>query len=387
MISGDRSGVKPLIDELLAVTGGESADVVWPCPPRYRFDLYPEHLKRDGVPSERVLLYRPADASAVSRLLPWAADRGLTVVPFGLGSGVVGAIDGRADIVLSLERMNAIVEVDETSQIVTAEAGVTGQALESAVQERGFTLGQYPQSLGVSTVGGWVSTRATGTYSAYYGGIERSICGITAVMADGQVLQVPPRVRAPGGLDLLGLLCGSEGSIGVITEVSLMIFRRLDEQTLALAFSGLREGLAAQRELIQRGFPIGLMRLFNTAETAAVFGPDSAAGCVLLISTLGPAGLADAASGGDPSPRSGAWRDGSSGADGGSLVDQPLPRRRVDARTELGDRADLRHDRSVRSLAQRCRLRRSAGGGIQPTSRRLTSSTSRTPTRLASACT
>jgi len=283
------------VDELLAVTRGRPSDVIAPTPASYRFDLYPEHLKLNGQPSEQSLVYRPADAAAIARLLPWAAAKGLTVVPFGLGSNVVGAIDGRADIVVSFERMNAVLELDEVSQIVTAQAGISGGALEAAVQEHGFTVGHYPQSLHVSTIGGWVSTRATGTYSAHYGGIERSVCGATVVLADGEVLRIGPRVRAPGGLDLLSLLCGAEGSLGVLTEVSLAVYRRPDEQWICASFPALRDGLAAQRELSQAGFPIGLMRLFNKAETTALFDLDGSSGSVvLLLSTLGPAAVSQA---------------------------------------------------------------------------------------------
>jgi FAD/FMN-containing dehydrogenase len=110
------------------------------------------------------------------------------------------------------------------------------------------------------------------------------------------VLRVPPRVRPPGGLDLLTLLCGSEGSLGVVTEASLVVHRRLAERVLCAGFGSLAHGLRAQRELIQAGHVVGLSRLFNAAETSEIVDGASEAGreCLLVVTTLGPEGVVDA---------------------------------------------------------------------------------------------
>jgi alkyldihydroxyacetonephosphate synthase len=272
-------------------------DVLWPAPPAYLRDLWPLALKSTPrAPSESTVVVRPRSTDEVSAVLSWASERGHTVGPFGSGTNVVGAIDGAVDVVVSLEGMRSVLGLDEASQVVSVQAGMNGGLLERDLNTRGLTLGQYPQSLHISTVGGWVSTRATGTYSALYGGVERSLCGVAFVDAAGQVLRIPPRVRPSGGIDLLSVICGSEGSLGVITEASFVVHRRLAERVTCATFGSLRDGLRAQRELVQGGHVVGLSRLFNAAETAEVRdGQAGAAGeCLLLVTTLGPEGVVDA---------------------------------------------------------------------------------------------
>ena len=239
---------------------------------------------------------RPRTAEAVSSLLAWAAARGRRVAVFGAGTNVVGALDGGAEIILSLERMAGVRDLDPVSQLVTVGAGTLGGVLERALGEHGFTLGHYPQSLEISTVGGWVAMRASGTYSTRYGGIEQLLCGLELVLPNGEIARVAPRVRSPGGLDLLALACGSEGTLGVVTEVTLSVQRRLPERILCAVFHSLAAGLELQRELVQGGFRLGLLRLYNVAETAAIAPAELEleACCLVLASLVGPQGPLEA---------------------------------------------------------------------------------------------
>lgn len=266
----------------------ELDDLVEQAPDRYLQDSWPWRLKRGETANARPLLVRPRTTDAVSKVVRWARRYGKNIMVYGAGTNVVGAIDDTADLVLSMEQMAEVTRLDETSQVITVGAGACGATVESLLEERGFTLGHYPQSLGISTVGGWVATRATGTHSAFYGGIERLLCGLTAVLPSGDVVSVGPRVRPSGGLDLLAVMCGSEGSIGIVTEVSLAIHRRLPESFLCALFADLADAIDAQRELLQTHVPVGIARVFNAAETAAILdGAGDASGCLVVVSTIG----------------------------------------------------------------------------------------------------
>lgn len=247
-------------------------------------DLWPFALKYVRRQSGRLLVCRPATTEAVAAVLTYASGAGLTVLVVGGGSNVVGALDTEADILLSTERLVGVRDLDDVSQVVTVGAGTNAADLEAELNSRSLTLGIYPQSLRISTIGGWVATRATGTYSARYGGIEKSIVGAVAVAADGGIHRIAPRVRPGGGLDALSLLLGTEGSLAVITEVTLTARRVLDERRIAASFPTFAAGLRAQRELVQRELPIGLLRLYNERESDVILPAELAGTGVVLLS-------------------------------------------------------------------------------------------------------
>ena len=264
-------------------------------------DTWPMGLKRRPARAAPAAVVAAKSQETVSSVLRLAAAAGAIVQVQGAGTNVVGCLDGGPDVVLRLA-MDRIVDFDEASQVVTAQAGVTGGRLEGYLNERGFTLGHYPQSLDHSTVGGWVATRATGTASARFGGVERTVCGLEGVLPSGEAFRIPPRPRAPGGLDALQLVSGAEGSLAVITAVCLAASRLVPEVRVNGVLPDFATGLEVQRELIQRSLPVGVARLLNPAETAAVLGaepdpaetaavlgaePDPAGSCLLILSFLG----------------------------------------------------------------------------------------------------
>lgn len=258
-------------------------------PPRDRpGDTWPMGMKRGPVGNAPAAVVKAGSAETVSAVLRAAAAAGATVQVEGARTNVVGCLDGSPDMVLRLA-MDRIVDLDEVSQVVTAEAAVTGGNLESFLNDRGFTLGHYPQSLHHSTVGGWIATRATGTASARFGGLEQMVRGLEGVLPSGDGFSIGVRPRSPGGLDGLQLLCGAEGSLAVITAASLAVARLMDEIRLNGLVPDFGAGLEVQRELIQRAAPVGVSRLLNPAETAAigVDAPDSASTCLLVLSLVG----------------------------------------------------------------------------------------------------
>lgn len=253
-------------------------------------DTWPMGMKRGPVGNAPAAVVRAGSAETVSSVLRAAAAAGATVQVEGARTNVVGCLDGSPDVVLQLA-MDRIVDLDGVSQVVTAEAGVIGGILEGFLNDRGLTLGHYPQSLHHSTVGGWIATRATGTASARFGGLEQMVRGLEGVLPSGERFSIGARPRSPGGLDGLQLLCGAEGSLAVITAASLAVARLMDEIRLNGLVPDFGAGLEVQRELVQRAVPLGVSRLLNPAETAAigVDAPDSASACLLVLSLVGEA--------------------------------------------------------------------------------------------------
>ena len=251
-------------------------------------DTWPMGLKCRPVRPDPAAVVSAKSAETVGSVLRAAAAAGATVQVEGARTNVVGCLDGTPDVVLRLA-MDRIVDLDAASQVVTAEAGVLGGVLEGYLNDRGFTLGHDPQSLEHSTVGGWIATRATGTASARFGGVEQMVRGLEGVLPSGDAFRIPVRPRSPGGLDALQLLCGAEGSLAVITAVSMAVARLMPEIRLNGLVPDFATGLEVQRELIQQALPVGVARLLNPAETAAILDDahDPAGACLLVLSLVG----------------------------------------------------------------------------------------------------
>ena len=236
---------------------------------------------------------RPPDTSAVATLLEWAQETETPVVPFGGGSSVVRGIEPAGAVVIDLERLNAISEVDEKSRLVTAGAGVTGPDLRSHLAERGYLLGHEPQSVDISTVGGWLATRACGQLSARYGGIEDLVAGLEAVLPGGRVVRTKAAPRRSTGPDLAGLMIGSEGALGIVTEATLRVSPLPTERAdLCVRFEHMTEGVKACRLLAQSDLAPTMVRLYDP-EDASLFlrnHPDEPPGPLLLTSFDGPGG-------------------------------------------------------------------------------------------------
>ena len=167
-----------------------------------------------------VLAEREQDVSAVVRL---AAASGLRVVPRGAGTGLSGGANAMAgSIVLSLERMTRIVEVNAAERYVVAEAGVINDTLREVVAGHGLWYPPDPASYRISTIGGNVATNAGGICCVKYGVTRDYVLGLRVVLADGDVVALGRRTaKGVTGYDLTALMVGSEGTLGIVTEVTL----------------------------------------------------------------------------------------------------------------------------------------------------------------------
>ena len=237
---------------------------------------------------------RPRSVADVQTTLRLANERRVAVIPFGLGSGVVGGVIASPDaIVLDLSSMNAVRSIDPVNLLASFDAGKNGAEAEAAVAEQGLTIGHWPQSIAVSSVGGWIATRASGQFSTAYGNIEDIVHSIEAVLPTGELVILGKGPRASAGPDLRHLMMGSEGTLGVITGVTLSLRRQPEARALsAFEAADMRAGFALQREIIQRGWRPPVMRQNDVRESGRLDARLTK--CVILMVHEGPAALVEA---------------------------------------------------------------------------------------------
>jgi alkyldihydroxyacetonephosphate synthase len=234
---------------------------------------------------------RPASVQEVQTVVRVAARRRTALIPFGLGSGVVGGVIASPDaILLDMGAMTATRFIDPVNLLASFDAGRNGLDAEQELSARGLTMGHWPQSIAVSTVGGWVATRASGQFSTAYGNIEDIVHTIEAVLPDGRLVTLGKGPRASAGPDLRHLMLGSEGTLGVITGVTLSLRRTAETQAVsAYAAPDMRAGFEVQREIVQRGWRPPVMRQYDERESRRLH--DDARDCTLIMVHEGPAAL------------------------------------------------------------------------------------------------
>ncbi len=228
-------------------------------------------LRVGAVPVAPDAVVRPADRDQVVRVLEGCAHAGVVVVPWGGGTSVTGGVNPpggeRPAVSLALDHLAGLFRLDTESGLATVGAGTTGPALEAALAHHGFTLGHFPQSWELSTVGGWIVTRSSGQESLGYGRIEDMVAGLDLV-APGGALSLPPLPASAAGPDLRHLVLGSEGRLGIVTEATLRVRRRPDELIVDTALlPSWQAGSAAARDLTRCGLPLTLLRLSDPDET------------------------------------------------------------------------------------------------------------------------
>src|SRR5262249_49396315 len=154
-----------------------------------------------------------------------------------------------------LTGISGIVDVDRTSMLVDVRAGTFGDVFEEELRaEHGVTCGHWPQSMALSTVGGWVACRGAGQLSTRYGKIEDIVEGLDVVLADGTLVHTGGAPRAAVGPDLTQLFLGSEGTLGIVVGARLRAHPLpRSEVRAAFAFGAFADGLDAMRRIVQRG--------------------------------------------------------------------------------------------------------------------------------------
>jgi alkyldihydroxyacetonephosphate synthase len=230
----------------------------------------------DGqVAGRAVAVARPASPAQVADALRVCNDARIPVTAAAGRSGVCGAsVPLHGGVVLDVCGLHGIVDFDARSRVVDVRAGTFGTPLEDTLRrDHAVTLGHWPQSIDLSTVGGWLACRSAGQLSTRYGKIEDIVEGLDVVLADGTAISTGGAPRAAVGPDLTQLFVGSEGTLGIITGARLRVHPAPPAHArAAFGFTSFVEGLDACRRILQRGATPAVLRLYDTVEAERNFG-------------------------------------------------------------------------------------------------------------------
>ena len=273
------------VDRLAHARGQGLADVL-----RYRGGL---------VPALPDAVCRPVDADEVEAVLTICAQRGFRVIPWGGGTSVTGGVNvvatGTPVVTMDLERLAGLEDLDPHSGLAVFGPGTPGPGVEGALAPHGLTLGHFPQSFELATVGGWVATRSSGQESLGYGRIEDMVAGLDLVAPSGR-LELSARPASAAGPDLRQLILGSEGRFGVITSVTLRVRPSTPGfEVLAALMPNIEAGLDTVRRLATGDHGLTMVRLSDPLETevAMAVGLARSRGAGIVRKYLGFRGIGD----------------------------------------------------------------------------------------------
>ncbi len=181
----------------------------------------------DGLSAYRcppMVAVLPGSTAEVAAILKICHDMGVPVVPRGAGTSLSGGALPTADsVILGVARMNAVLETDYDNRFIRVQSGRTNLSVTGAVEENGFFYAPDPSSQLACAIAGNIAMNSGGAHCLKYGVTTNNLLGVTMVMMDGTVVEIGGAYLDAGGLDLLGLICGSEGQLGIVTEATLKI--------------------------------------------------------------------------------------------------------------------------------------------------------------------
>lgn len=218
-----------------------------------------------------VVVY-PADEAQVQAIVDAAVAADAVIIPFGGGSNIAGSLEPipeekRTIVSLDLGRLRKVVDIDADSGLARIQAGAQGPDLEAQLNAKGWTIGHFPDSFTHSTVGGWVATRSSGMQSDKYGDIADIARGMRVVRPGG-VLVLRPLPSTSSGPSVREMVLGSEGRLGVITEVTVQVHRiPAKRDVYAYFFPNWKAGIAAMQEISESDATPSITRISDSRET------------------------------------------------------------------------------------------------------------------------
>jgi glycolate oxidase len=238
----------------------------------------PEALRvyeSDGLTAYRqppMLVVLPEDTAQVSAVLRWCHEQNVKVVPRGSGTSLSGgALPLEDAVLLGLSRLNRILEIDLDDRVAIVQPGVTNLAVTRAVEEDGFYYAPDPSSQIACSIGGNVAENSGGVHCLKYGLTSNNVLGVEMVLMDGEIIRVGGRHLDPGGMDLLGVIVGSEGLLGVVTEATLRLLPKPETaRAMLIGFSTVESAGKCVADTIAAGIiPAGMEMMDRLAIEAA----------------------------------------------------------------------------------------------------------------------
>jgi glycolate oxidase len=252
----------------------------------------------DGLSAYRnqpLVVVLPETTQQVADVMRWCRDNAVKIVPRGAGTSLSGGAIPLSDgVLLGLGKFNKITEIDYENRAVTAQPGVTNLAITQAVQDEGFYYAPDPSSQIACSIGGNIAENSGGVHCLKYGLTTNNVLGIEMVTMDGEILRLGGKHLDADGFDILGVMTGSEGLLGVVTEVTVRILRKpASQRALLVGFDSAQEGGQAVSDVIAAGIiPAGMEMMdgpaINAAEDFVGAGYPREAAALLILELDGP---------------------------------------------------------------------------------------------------
>ena len=284
-VTGTSSDDAALIRDLEAVSPtstahrnlAEHARDWWPLAMRWAL--------QSQVPQLPVAVVSPRDTAEVQRIVTVCARHDVPITVTAGRSGVSGgSVPMFGGVVLDMTAMSGIVSVDNTSGVVEVLPGTFGPDLEQALTQHNLTVGHFPQSFDISTVGGWIACLGAGQFSTRYGKIDDMVVGLEVVLADGSVIRTGGAPAAAHGPDVSSLFVGSEGTLGAVTRAWLRAHDVAPvRKKAAYFFPSFADGVNAMREAIRAHATPAVLRLYDAVEAQRSHGGDGTNSTLIVL--------------------------------------------------------------------------------------------------------
>lgn len=273
-----------ITEQLIAIAGREAVITSGAERLTYECDGY---TLGKAVPGVVVL---PSSTGQVAEIVKLAAREGIPFVPRGAGTGLSGgSLPLKDGILISLNRMNRILEIDRENGLAIVEAGVVNLRLSEAVAGLGCYFAPDPSSQGACTIGGNVAENSGGPHTLKYGVTANHILGLELVLPDGEIVWLGGKTCEPPGYDLAGIVVGSEGTLGIVTKVVARLVRLPEaHKTLLVVFSSMEDACSAVSAIIATGIIPATLEVMDrviiqAVEEAFGFGFSNDAEAVLIV--------------------------------------------------------------------------------------------------------